>query len=595
MFSIVKIKDEISTTLLKTIKNLYNIDLSFDLIYSSLEIPSKKEYGNLSFPVFFLAKKLKKSPVNIVKEIHEEFTKNIFSQNGKDENSYLKEVSYISGFLNFKFDNEKILINLLEEYINNDNNFKISQFYKGFKMVMDYSAPNIAKPFGIGHLISTTIGESIKRMYRIFGSEVIGINYIGDWGTQFGKVITAFQLWGDNAKLQNEGVYHLYKLYVKFHEEEEKDPSLLKKAKENFKKLESFDPEIYNLWEKFKNISLKEFNKYYEKLNIQIDLTEGESKYNNESIQRVKEIIKVNGILEESEGAKVVFLNDIYNEDIPPCIIETRDGTTIYAVRDIAALLDRWERFKFDRIIYVTGVTQSLHFKQVFGVIKKLNFPFKDRLFHIPFGTMRFRGEKMSTRKGKIVFLKDVYERVYNEALRITKEKNISENPEKTADALTAGALTFSILKNSRIKDIDFDFNNVLSFEGDTSAYLQYTVTRINSIIEKVKDIKIDLNRLKKLFKIDFFQVFKEKYENLYLEIFNFEQILLEASKIYEPYILSRYALKLAQMFNFFYTQEKVLVDNEEEKLLKIIIIMAIKNILEKTLHILNIPIPEKL
>lgn len=605
MFSIVKIKDTLTAMLIDIINELFDEKLDFEFIYSNLEIPVKKEYGDLSYPVFSLSKKLRKNPSEIAQKICEELLKRMKSIESTNKMHYIKKIFFISGFLNFKFDTEKIIKNLLIEFINNKFEFKIEPYFNGFKMVIDYSAPNIAKPFGIGHLISTTLGESIKRMYSELGAKVIGINYIGDWGTQFGKVITAFKKWGDYKKLEKDGVYHLYELYVKFHQNEKDDPELIKEAKENFKKLEKFQGDVYKLWKKFREISLKEFEKYYKKLFVNIDLTEGESKYNNESIKKVKEIIEINGIVEESEGAKVVFLDDIYNEKIPPCIIETKNGTTIYAIRDIAALLDRWERFKFDRILYVTGITQYLHFKQVFGVIKKLNFPFKDRLFHIPFGTMRFKGEKMSTRHGNIIFLKDVYDRVYNEALKITKEKNISKNYEETAEKLTAGALTFSILKNSRIKDIDFDFDNVLSFEGDTSVYLQYTITRINSIIEKNKnDIKEYLNQeyiniegkdVDNLFKTDFFNLFINRYSDLYLEIFNFEQVLLEASRVYEPYIISRYAIKIAQLFNSFYATEKVLVDDIIERNLKIIFILMIKDILKKSLNILNVPIPEKL
>jgi len=448
------------------------------------------------------------------------------------------------------------------------------------------------------------------------GANVYGINYIGDWGTQFGKVLLAYQMWGDEKKLEEDGVYYLYDLYVKFHSEEENDPNLLEKAKNVFQKLEDKDPYYYGLWEKFRKISLENFDKYYKLFGNTFTFIEGESKYSKKNIEEILRILELNQILKDSEGAKVVFLDDIYpKENIPPCIIKKSDGTTTYAIRDIAAVLDRWQRFHFNEALYVINIGQQLHLKQFKGVLKKLNFTFADSIIHVAFGTMTFSGQKMQTRKGTILFLQDIYNEVYNEALSLTKEKNISKDAEDTAKKLAVAAILFSILKNQRIKDIDFDFSKVLSFEGDTAAYLQYTCVRIKSILNKSQ---INLKEIKKIsniykekniessisnlgeifynkFLIDENNSAKEIVDQILFEIFKFDEVITNVVKEKEPYLLSRYLLKLAMFFNQFYSKIKVLEGDKEDIALKLSFINEIERIIEKGLFLLGILVPSSL
>ncbi|MEJ5273566.1 MAG: arginine--tRNA ligase, partial [Spirochaetota bacterium] len=420
---------------------------------------------------------------------------------------------------------------------------------------------------------------------------------------------------GEEDKLEKEGVYYLYELYVKFHNEEEKDPTLTDKAKSVFQKLEDKDPYYYQLWERFRNISLENFDKYYKLFKNTFTLIEGESKYGKKNIEEVIRILELNQILKDSEGAKVVFLDDIYpEENIPPCIIKKSDGTTTYAIRDIAAVLDRWQRFRFDEALYVINIGQQLHIKQFKGVLKKLNFPFANNIFHVAFGTMTFSGQKMQTRKGTILFLQDIYNEVYNQALELTKEKNIAKDMEDTAKKLAVAAIVFSILKNQRIKDIDFDFSKVLSFEGDTAAYLQYTAVRIKSILNKssiepmhilssIDILKEKILKEKSSLADYFYQKLldiedksaKEVVDQILFELFKFDQIIIDVIKEKEPYLLSRYLLKLAMLFNQFYTKVKVLEGENIDIALKLAFIDKIEKTIEKGLFLLGIEVPASL
>jgi len=637
--------------------NLYNIKekiseilenyflLSFSYNFSKeeilLNINDSKDFKNGDFciPLFLFAKKININPANLSKSLELYFKKDIKEkevennlnideiQNNKeldkdelkDRNNLelfsklIEKVESSGPYLNF-WVNKKFILKLLLS--SEEENIFHEKSLKGYNVVIDYSSCNIAKPYGIGHIMSTAIGESLKRCYEYMGANVYGINYIGDWGTQFGKVLLAYQMWGDEKKLEKDGVYYLYDLYVKFHSEEENDPSLLEKAKNVFQKLEDKDSYYYVLWEKFRKISLENFEKYYKLFGNTFTIIEGESKYSKKNIEEILRILELNQILKDSEGAKVVFLNDIYpEENIPPCIIKKSDGTTTYAIRDIAAVLDRWQRFHFNEALYVINIGQQLHIKQFKGVLKKLNFNFADSIIHVAFGTMTFSGQKMQTRKGTILFLQDIYNEVYNQALNLTKEKNISKDAEDTAKKLAVAAILFSILKNQRIKDINFDFSRVLSFEGDTAAYLQYTCVRIKSIINKSQ---IDFKKIKKtdfifkekndelsfseigeLFYIKFLcnqnDHAKEIVDQILFEIFRFDEVITNVIKEKEPYLLSRYLLKLANLFNQFYSKIKVLEGNKEEIALKLVFINEIEKIIEKGLFLLGILVPSSL
>ena len=613
----------------------FSYNISKEEILFSITDSKDLKNGDFCIPLFLFAKKLKINPANLAKTLEEYLKSDIKDEKDrnnpnineiknskedldklKDKNNFdffsqfIERVESNGPYLNF-WVNKKFILNLLLS--SEEENIFHEKSLNGYNVVIDYSSCNIAKPYGIGHIMSTAIGESLKRCYEYMGANVYGINYIGDWGTQFGKVLLAYQMWGDEKKLEEDGVYYLYDLYVKFHSEEENDPNLLEKAKNVFQKLEDKDPYYYGLWEKFRKISLENFDKYYKLFGNTFTFIEGESKYSKKNIEEILRILELNQILKDSEGAKVVFLDDIYpKENIPPCIIKKSDGTTTYAIRDIAAVLDRWQRFHFNEALYVINIGQQLHLKQFKGVLKKLNFTFADSIIHVAFGTMTFSGQKMQTRKGTILFLQDIYNEVYNEALSLTKEKNISKDAEDTAKKLAVAAILFSILKNQRIKDIDFDFSKVLSFEGDTAAYLQYTCVRIKSILNKSQ---INLKEIKKIsniykekniessisnlgeifynkFLIDENNSAKEIVDQILFEIFKFDEVITNVVKEKEPYLLSRYLLKLAMFFNQFYSKIKVLEGDKEDIALKLSFINEIERIIEKGLFLLGILVP---
>ncbi len=614
------IKEEISEILANYFVSNHSYKIDKKELISSITETKDFKNGDFCIPLFLISKKININPANLAKLLEEFLNINHLNKKDKEKTKsesysvfdYLEKIQASGPYLNFWINKKTIFNNLLN---NNQENIFHEEILKNYNVVIDYSSCNIAKPYGIGHIMSTAIGESIKRCYEYLGANVIGINYIGDWGTQFGKVLLAFQMWGEEDKLEKEGVYYLYELYVKFHNEEEKDPTLTDKAKSVFQKLEDKDPYYYQLWERFRNISLENFDKYYKLFKNTFTLIEGESKYGKKNIEEVIRILELNQILKDSEGAKVVFLDDIYpEENIPPCIIKKSDGTTTYAIRDIAAVLDRWQRFHFDEALYVINIGQQLHIKQFKGVLKKLNFPFANNIFHVAFGTMTFSGQKMQTRKGTILFLQDIYNEVYNQALELTKEKNIAKDMEDTAKKLAVAAIVFSILKNQRIKDIDFDFSKVLSFEGDTAAYLQYTAVRIKSILNKssiepmhilssIDILKEKILKEKSSLADYFYQKLldiedksaKEVVDQILFELFKFDQIIIDVIKEKEPYLLSRYLLKLAMLFNQFYTKVKVLEGENIDIALKLAFIDKIEKTIEKGLFLLGIEVPASL
>jgi len=609
--TLIDVKKEVAKIISDKILKEFSIKIDEEKIFNLFSQTKNSDLGDFCLPLFMISKELNINPSNLSNSM-QQYLQNLFSV---EKNLMIEKVSPAGPYLNFWVNKKEILLKLIQS---NDFNLFHKDTLKDYTVVIDYSSCNIAKPYGIGHIMSTAIGESLKRCYEYLGSNVVGINYIGDWGTQFGKVLLAYELWGEQKELEEKGVYYLYELYVKIHKEEENNPDLIDKAKEIFQKLESKDEHYYKLWEKIKEISLNNFNQYYTLFGNTFTLTEGESKYNKKSIDDVIRILDLNQILKESEGAKVVFLNEIYkNENIPPCIIIKSDGTTTYALRDIAAILDRWQRFHFDEALYVINVSQSMHIKQFKGVLKELNFPFAEKIFHVAFGTMTFSGQKMQTRKGTILFLQDIFNEIYNQAISITREKNIAQNFEDTAKKLAVGAIVFAILKNQRIKDIDFDFSKVLNFEGDTAAYLQYTAVRINSILKKAsEDLKIERsqisvsndNLVESVNKF-FFNVTKDvtkdlnqgKDENLKIlkdilfELYRFDEVIDSVVKEKEPYLLSRYLLKLANLFNQFYVRVRILEGENQEIILKLKFIEKIGQCLKNGLRLLGIEVPESL
>ena len=568
-----KILQLISTVLEKKYEK--NIELDKQL----LEYPPDKKMGHLAFPCFSLAKILKKSPVHIAQEM----VQTLRSQ--KEYHSFFSKIENNKAYLNFFLNLEMLKKCIMEEYKIKDWKFA-SDSKNNDTVVLDYSSPNIAKPFSIAHLITTALGETLKRIYKYCGYKTVGINYLGDWGTQFGKMILAFQMYGNNELMEKRGVDYLVELYVKFHKEEENDPELTEKARNVFLKLEKNDKEIVQLWQYFKDISLRAYNKVYDLMGINFDYIEGESFY-NEKMEAMIQSLREKQLLRESEGALVVDVDQDYKENIPPCLIKKSDGATLYTTRDITALFDRYKRFQFNKILYVVDLRQSLHFKQVFSVVTQYMTELSGKLFHVPFGTMTLCGEKLATRKGNLLPLKQVYDKVYAEALKITNEKNIADNTEHTAHQLAVGALNFSILKNKRVRDIDFDWKTVLSFEGETSVYLQYTIVRLRSILNKLDDSIRE--------KLSLSCICVEETEEILIELAKLEEIFESIIEENEPFYLTRFLLELAKKINLFYSQYRVLSENETECLSRASFCHCILKIMETLLVLLNIPIPERL
>ena len=460
----------------------------------------------------------------------------------------------------------------------------INLYGKEKTVVIDYSSPNIAKPFGIGHLRSTVIGNSLKKIFKFLGYNVIGINHLGDWGTQFGKLITAYKKWGNEKELKVEPVKYLYSLYVKFHKEAEKNPDLEDEAREWFAKLEKGDSEAKALWNQFCKVSLDDFKRIYQRLNVEFEYYMGESFYSKMLNETIEKIIDC-GITEISEGALIVPLDD----DLPPALLRKKDGSTLYITRDIAAAIYRYNHFKFDLMLYVVGSPQALHFKQMFKVLEKMGEEWFKKCYHVPFGHISFENEAMSTRKGNIILLEDVIDKTVSLALKTIEEKNPDiTNKDKIAEAVGIGAIIFNDLKNSRIKDIVFDWDEILNFNGETGVYLQYTHARISSLIRKFEEKYGDLEYKSEL-------EYNEELFSFVMKLNEFEDIVLKASENFEPSIISRYLLELASVFNSFYNRYRFITEDYESALSRILAAFSVKTVLGKGLELLGIEAIEEM
>ena len=549
-------------------------------IESLIEIPPNPELGDYAIPCFQFARKLRANPVEIAKNIEDSFySSSLENERAKVIQKVEAKGPYINIFLNREISINDILKNLIV------HNFSgMEKYGKGKTVVIDYSSPNIAKPFGIGHLRSTVIGNSLKKIFNFLGYNVIGINHLGDWGTQFGKLITAYKKWGDEKELDNEPVKYLYSLYVKFHKEAEQDPELEEEARRWFAKLEKGDPEAISLWEKFCKLSLGEFKRIYKRLNVEFEYYMGESFYSPMLDQTIEEIVK-SGITKISEGALIVPLGD----DIPPALLRKKDGSTLYITRDLAAAIYRYNRFKFDLMLYVVGSPQALHFKQLFKVLDKMSKKWVKNCHHVPFGHISFENESMSTRKGNIILLEDVINRAVDLARKTIEEKNpeIAEK-DKVAEAVGIGAIIFNDLKNSRIKDIVFDWNEILNFNGETGVYLQYTHARITSLMKKFEA---------KYEKIKFEEGLKYGQElfPFVMKLNDFEDVVLKSSENFEPSIISRYLLDLASEFNSYYNRYRFITEDYKQSLSKIVAASAVKSVIKKGLNLLGIEAIEEM
>ncbi|MEI7718784.1 MAG: arginine--tRNA ligase [archaeon] len=536
--------------------------LTREEIESLVEVPPQADMGDFAFPCFSLAKIEKKSPLAIAQELVEKIRKNLPGQISGVE---LKS-AYVNFFVNKKFLAEKVLKEATKK------GYGSSKEGKGKKIVIDLSSPNIAKPFGIGHLRSTIIGSAIGNIATLLGYKAVKINYLGDWGTQFGKLIVGYRLWGDEKKLKEDATRHLLEIYVKANAEEYEQ-----QARDEFKKLENGDEENLKLWKKFRDLSLKEFNEIYNFLGVKFDVISGESLYNDKMDAVVSKLQK-KGLLKESEGAQIV---DLESEGLGVVLIKKNDGASLYATRDLTAAIDRYEKYKFDKLVYEVGQEQKLHFKQVFRVLKLLGYDFSDKCVHVAHGLyLGEDGKKFATRKGKTVFMKDVISETFEIAKQnLSKRENtLSEfDLNERARLIALAAIFYGDLKNYRENDVVFDLDKFLEFEGNTGPYLLYSYARASSILRKVKKTKA---------KMGIFDLSKEETA-LLTKLQDYPEIVKRAYESLAPNIVANYAFELSQCFNEFYHVNSVIGSKEEVFRLKLI--EAFRNVLKSALNLLGI------
>lgn len=541
-----------------------------------IETPPRPEFGDFALPCFSFAKKLKKDPRIIAETLAEDFEKQPKSTD------LIKRTKAEGAYLNL-FINKARVVKEIIRFFTATSFEEIREMGRERTVVIDFSSPNIAKPFGIGHLRSTVIGNALKKIFLFLGYEVVGINHLGDWGTQFGKLITAFQKWGNRRELESDPINYLYRLYVRFHSEAEKSPELEDEARAWFGKLERGDSDAKALWEDFRDLSIGEYKKIYERLGVDFDYYAGESFYDS-MLDATVEKLEKSGITEESEGALIVPL-----EDMPPALIKKSDGSTLYLTRDIAAALYRHEAFGFDMALYVVGSPQALHFKQLFMVLEKMGYGWSQNCHHIPFGHIRFEEGAMSTRKGNVIFLEEVINRAVDLASDIIQEKNPGlKQRGEIAEAVGIGAIIFNDLKNSRIKDITFDWDEILNFNGETGVYLQYTHARINSLLKKF---------CKKYGKLSFDEdvAFSEEGYAIAVLLNRFEDAVARAAQEFEPTIISRYLLELASQFNTYYNTHRVITKDRALSFSRALLVCCVKKVLEQGLELLGIRAVEEM
>ncbi|ACO86384.1 arginine--tRNA ligase [Clostridium botulinum] len=550
-----------------------NTELEVDLIEKLIEIPPKKEMGDYAFPCFQLAKTFRKAPNLIAEELKEKINKEGF-----------EKVVTVGPYLNFFVDKTILIKDVLEKVLSEKEKYGSSKVGEGKNVVVEYSSPNIAKPFHIGHLFTTAIGNALYKILSFEGYNCIGINHLGDWGTQFGKLISAYRRWVDEEALEKDAIGELLRIYVKFHEEAEKDPELEKEARLNFKRLEEGSEEETELWNRFKDLSLKEFNKVYDMLGIKFDSLAGESFYSDKMDAVVQEIDD-KGLLVDSNGAKVVMLDE-YN--MPPCMIKKSDGATIYATRDLAAAIYRKKTYDFHKCIYVVGTPQALHFKQVFTTLKLMGHDWADDCKHVGFGLVKLANKKLSTRNGDVVFLEDLLNQSVEETLKIINEKNPNlKNKEDVAKKLGIGAVVFTYLKNNRERDIVFDWKEILSFDGETGPYVEYSYARGKSILRKAGELtgEADYSKLSS----------KEEFELAKL-LGGFNDAIMNAIDKLEPAMVTRYIIEVAKAFNKFYNAHGILnAEDNDVKLARVKLVEATCQVIKNALNLLGIDVVEEM
>lgn len=542
-------------------------------IAALLEVPPDPAMGDYAFPCFKLSKALRMGPPMIAKKLSEAVSR-----------PEVARVECVGGYLNFFFNRENFARELLGAILAAPEKWGASDAGAGKTVCLDYSSINIAKRFHIGHLSTTMIGNSLKRIYDFLGWKTVSINHLGDWGTQFGKMICAYKRWGDKETVEKGGVEEMTKLYVRFHAEAEKHPELEDEGRAWFKKIEDGDPEALSIFRWFKDVTLKDAMKVYDVLGVSFDSYAGESFYADKTDRVVNEL-REKGLLKESDGALIV---DLEEDNMPPCLILKRDGTTIYATRDLAAIFYRKDTYHFDKCLYVVAYQQDLHFRQIFKVVEKMGYPWaKDELVHVAFGMVSYEGQSLSTREGHVVYLEDLLRRAQEKALQIIREKSPNlENKEDAARQVGVGAVVYSTLQNSRIKDIDFWWDRALSFDGETGPYVQYTHARCCSVLRKTPE---------NLPAPDYAALSDDESQALLRLLSRFPEAVSEACLRNEPSIVTRATTEIAKAYNKFYYEHRILDDDPAVTAARIALTQASQQVIKTGLYLIGVAAPERM
>ncbi len=567
----IELKKLLAEKIACVVKECFGVSMQTSDIFSSFEYPPDDSMGDLAYPCFKLSPVLRKGPNVIAQTISEKF---VYPELAKAE--------ALGGYLNFFISDDYYSDNIVPGILKKGKDYGKLDLGKGGTVVLDYSSPNICKPFHVGHLGSTVIGHSIKKLHEFVGYKCVGVNHLGDWGTQFGKQILAYKMWGDKKTVEEGGVDELVKLYVRFHQEAEDNPELNDQARLEFHKLETGDKENTELWKWFVELTLAECNRSYSRLGIEFDSYAGESFYTDKMPAQVEKL-KKSGLLKIDNGASIVDLSE-YN--MPPCLILKSDGSTLYPTRDIAAAVYRYNTYKFDKCIYVTSSQQKLHFQQLFKVIELMGYDFADKLVHVSYGTISVDGEKLSTRAGNAVLIRDLIDSAVTKVKEIMKEKSPDlENPDEVAEQIGVGAVVFYYLMNDRIKDTNFVMSEALSFDGNSGPYAQYTYARTCQLLNKAKVSATD-----KL-------VIKEKSERDLAKVLSkFSEAVLSAVKDYEPSDVTRYILDVCTAFNRFYHDCPILnAEDENVAATRVALTKATNTVLGNALPLICMKTPTKI
>lgn len=547
------------------------VDLPKEKINQLIERPKNEKMGDYAFPAFTLAKVMHKNPAEIAQEIAANL-----------ESSDFTSIQAVGPYVNFAINHEKLISQALQEVLTEKQHYGDQKLGQG-NVPIDMSSPNIAKPMSMGHLRSTVIGNSIAETLKKVGYTPIKINHLGDYGTQFGKLISAYKHWGNEEDVKKDPIMNLFKYYVKFHEEAEKHPELEEEGREWFRKLEDGDPEAVKLWQWFRDVSLKDFKRIYKELGVEFDSYKGEAFF-NDKMQPVIDELKEKGLLHESRGAQVVDMG----EDESPAMIVKSDGSSIYLTRDLAAAIYRMNTYHFVKMLYVVGNEQAHHFVELKTVLKKMGYDWADEIYHVPFGLITQNGKKLSTRKGNVVFLDQVLKDAVNLARKQIDEKNPDlANKEQVAHDVGVGAVVFHDLKNDRIENFDFDLEEVVRFEGDTGPYVQYTNARAQSVLRKAAKLGQEP-------KIGAAPVKDDWSFSVAKALADFPRIIARSSDKFEPSVIAKYALDLAKKFNKYYANVKILVEDEQINT-RLALVQATSIVLTEALRLLGVNAPKEM